>query len=56
MIRRYYEIECDYCNHIIFSSINRPSDNLIREHCKLIIRNGKRLTFHNKCYDKLENK
>lgn len=56
MILRYYKIQCDYCNCLIFSNMNRrPSNKTIRAHCKLIIRNGKTLTFHHECYDKIKN-
>lgn len=56
MIRRYYKIECDYCNHLIFLSMNnRPSNKTLREHCKIVIRNGKILTFHHECYDKIKD-
>lgn len=57
MIRRWYEVSCDLCgyglNHYSFS----PTPTVLRQDgIKVIIRNGKRLTYCEECYKKLNNK
>lgn len=55
MIRKWYEVSCDLCgaglNHYAFSPT--PTD-LRKDGIKVIIRNGKKLTFCDKCAQEIK--
>ena len=57
MIQRWYEVSCDLCGYGLNHYLFRPTPTDLRnDEIKVIIRNGKTLTYCQNCYENLKNK